>query len=360
MNSKLRMLNMKRIELEWLSIYRDAIYGFSILFIVFFHAFAINGVDYSFGHSGLRHFSTIMENGNVGVDVFLFLSGVFLYWSFQKRSIQEYVKRRLTRIFMPLFVVDGVYWIIRYIIINKEYLNFLTRITGIRFFLNGAADVWFVSCILLCYILYPCIYAVIYQDDRNISIIVRTTAVIVFLWFMCYALMVCDKARYDMIEIALTRLPVFVLGCGMGKAVYEKKSLPFSILFPAIAVAGFFSVLHFDILHGCFRRWFYLIGGVFLALLLASTFNILNWLTNGKSMILKGLSSVGRCSLEMYLSQGMVNQIYRLTDYYIVGDIKRFCIFVVLPSIPIAFVASHIVGAINQKIARKQKREALS
>ena len=74
----------RNISFERVSKYHDAIYGFAIIFIMFFHAHAIDGVDYSFGRSNLRVFRTIMSNGSVGVDAFLFMSGVFLYYSYKR------------------------------------------------------------------------------------------------------------------------------------------------------------------------------------------------------------------------------------------------------------------------------------
>ena len=340
MTTRKRLL--PRIELEKLSTYRDAIYGFAILYILFFHANAINGVDFTFGNPKLRHFCTIMNNGNVGVDTFLFLSGIFLYYSFQKSNLQSFVKKRIVRLFTPLFIVDGAYWLIRYAILKGDILGFLTRITAIRFFLDGDQTIWFVSFILLCYIMYPCFYGFIYRDDNGRLIAARTLILMLIAYFSVFALMVVNKSNYDMLEIALTRFPVFIFGSGMGKFVYEKRTLPFSVIVPLIALAIFYSVLHFDYLHACYRRWAFLIGGVSMALIIPYACEFLNFVTGNKSFVVRIFSSVGKCSLELYLAQIMVNQVYRFTDFYVQGDFGRYCLFVVIPAIPIAFLASYI------------------
>ena len=114
-------LSNKRLSLNIVTKYRDALYGFAILWIVFFHANAIDNVDYSFGVHILRHFRTIMNNGSVGVDIFLFLSGISLYFSFRKGpTLDQYIKSRMSRVFLPLLIIDGGYWLVRCFFIQKR------------------------------------------------------------------------------------------------------------------------------------------------------------------------------------------------------------------------------------------------
>lgn len=98
------------IRLENLSKYRAPIYGFAIIWIAFFHG-SVDTVDYSFGHDSLLWFKTIMSNGSVGVEVFLFLSGISLYFSFKNDSnLLSYLKKRTRRLFVPLFIVYGAFF----------------------------------------------------------------------------------------------------------------------------------------------------------------------------------------------------------------------------------------------------------
>ena len=150
-----------------LSKYHDAIFGFAILYIMFFHASAIDRVDYSFGRSSLRHFCTVMSSGGVGVDVFLFLSGIFLYYSYKKNSLGVFTKRRLVRLYIPLFLIDGTYWLVYILLMRKDLPGFLIRLSGLKFYVDGDQTVWYVSFILLCYFMYPFIHEYIYADGVN-------------------------------------------------------------------------------------------------------------------------------------------------------------------------------------------------
>ena len=79
---------MKPFRLDIVSTYRAPLYGFAILWIVVYHA-TIDNVDFSFGIEQLLWFKGIMELGNAGVDIFLFLSGVCLFFSLSLIHISE-------------------------------------------------------------------------------------------------------------------------------------------------------------------------------------------------------------------------------------------------------------------------------
>lgn len=79
------------MNLNIISKYRNEIYGFSIIWIVLFHGAAINNVDYSFGFSVLYPLQAFLSIGNVGVDIFLFLSGVCLYFFVCKKQRHLFV-----------------------------------------------------------------------------------------------------------------------------------------------------------------------------------------------------------------------------------------------------------------------------
>ncbi|WP_455163594.1 acyltransferase family protein, partial [Slackia exigua] len=104
---------MKPFRLDIVSTYRAPLYGFAILWIVIYHA-TIDNVDFSFGIEQLLWFKGIMELGNAGVDIFLFLSGVCLFFSYAKKpTLHDFMKKRAVRLIVPLVVIDYGYWIIR-------------------------------------------------------------------------------------------------------------------------------------------------------------------------------------------------------------------------------------------------------
>lgn len=89
-------------ELEELSNKRTHLMGIATLMIIICHASA--------SHVHMPHWlSKLMDLGNYGVDIFLFLSGLGLFYSLSKKPITSirgginYYKRRGFRIFSLIF-----------------------------------------------------------------------------------------------------------------------------------------------------------------------------------------------------------------------------------------------------------------
>lgn len=94
-------------EITWkdLSRYRGELMGAAIIFIVLFHM----SLPRSDAFFGLR------RCGNIGVDMFLFLSGIGLWFSWVKNpSTKQFYKRRLLRIFPAWLIMSSLYYIPRF------------------------------------------------------------------------------------------------------------------------------------------------------------------------------------------------------------------------------------------------------
>ena len=91
-------------EIEWkdVSRYRGELMGAAILFIILFHV-PLARSDMFFG---------LRRCGNIGVDMFLFLSGIGLWYSWVKNpSVSHFYKRRLLRIFPTWLVISSIYYL---------------------------------------------------------------------------------------------------------------------------------------------------------------------------------------------------------------------------------------------------------
>lgn len=67
-----------------ISKYRPEIYGIAALWIVFLHEIAFKGMGEGISNNFLRLLIQLLREGDVGVDVFIFLSGVSLYFALEK------------------------------------------------------------------------------------------------------------------------------------------------------------------------------------------------------------------------------------------------------------------------------------
>ena len=343
--------NKKTISLDIISKYRNVVYGFAALWIALFHGYAIDKIDYSFGLKGLHGFRVFMETGNVGVDIFLFLSGISLFYAYLKYDkLYDFIKNRLLKLFVSSWVVFGIYWIVRYFIIgHMGFRSIINRFLLLQFWMTGDKSIYFVSCILFLYLLYPYINEFIFKNNINKSIIIRTVLllIITYLSIICFSKL--SPSLYNKYEIAITRFPVFIMGAMVGKYVYEKKKIDKRwFLLPIIGTIAFFVIYDQKILHGYNLRFFYAFGGICISLTLVYLSYLLDKLFDKikiKNFVVKFFTFFGAFSLEIYLTHIMINQIYNLTPLFRQGNLKRYLVVVVV-SIIMAYVFSLIINKI--------------
>lgn len=338
-----------------ISVYKNEIYGVSILWIMLFHGIDIVGLNYSKSFEFLSPVQSLLSYGNMGVEIFLLCSGICLYFSFLKNNDTfSFLKKRLIRLLLPVFVIESGYWI--YLCFIEEdgggLARFLEKITLMDFWLTGDQQIWFVPLILLCYFIYPYIYSAFFSESRkNAGGGARCLLLIGMVVSLTVILMLTHRDVYDRIEIAITRIPIFIIGCYLGKTVYEKKNISkqTAILIFVVDLLTFV-ILEQGVLHGIFKRYFYLVGGVSLTFTIAIVLKFLNL-----EFINKFLAFFGKISLNLYLSHIMVIRLYKLTPLY---DHKRILhyIAILIISVAVAYIAEKIIVLIRNVNVRKDMK----
>lgn len=241
----------------------------------------------------------------MGVDIFLFMSGICLYFSFTKNlDVLMFIKKRITRILYPLCLTSVLLWI-KYLVIHKITIwGFFNRIFLVQYWISDDLQVWFASLIVVLYILYPYIYYFIFEKKINTSIFVRTIALIVAVIIVTIAIKEETPKYFENVSHAITRVPVFLTGCCVGKFVYEKKRLPAWMLWGIIvffAVAFVYTQKN-GLFHGLIARYIYWVGGVAVALFLPIMLqNVPKWF---KTV----WSKWGILSLEIYLTHIVIRK----------------------------------------------------
>lgn len=345
--------NNKKYNLSLLSKYRSQIYGLAILWIVIFHGHAILGIDYSLGHKGiLQVLSLIINSGNVGCEIFFILSGICLYFSFSKDSdYYSFIKKRLVKLFLTVWVIAGLFWLYKFLILNHfDWSQMISSFLLILFWQNGDQTIWFVSTILLFYLLYPYIYKFIYAKKDNKSIIIKGAILMVIAYLSIISFAHVNPTSFRIVEIGITRLPSFILGCILGKFVYDKRQLSKLWLIPMILLCILFYVmLQQGVFHGYHQRLFYLVGGISLTYICSYVFWLLDRYFN-KDIISRAFAFLGNISLELYVTHIIVLQIYRVTPLYKgVGHISVYMIIIVI-SIIVAYLASKPIEHLKKKV----------
>ena len=210
---------MRNYNASLISSQRGRIMGFAILWIALFHSPL---APFPSAFSILRDFISL---GNIGVDVFLFVSGVSLYFSFHaNRDIPRFYLRRLKRILLPTLIVMVPLTLYR-MIFRKTVtgiLSFLLEVTGFCLFTDGTRTIWFIAAIILLYFLYPILFGIFQRTDWSkwtlFSLLLVSLLVNLILRITVPTFWFCS-------EIFFRRVPIFLIGAYWGKAVYDKREL---------------------------------------------------------------------------------------------------------------------------------------
>lgn len=199
-------MRIREIELADVSRYRGELMGAAILFIILFHVpLARNDMFF-----GLR------RCGNIGVDMFLFLSGVGLWYSWVKHpSVKYFYRRRLLRIFPTWLVISSLFYLQRFNFETGDYVDLFLDITiNWGFWLNDELTFWYMPAIMMLYLWAP-LYMMLIQKHP----VFRWLPVLMVCWCCIVQWVVPIHQAVGHIEIFWSRVPIFFIGINAGELV---------------------------------------------------------------------------------------------------------------------------------------------
>jgi peptidoglycan/LPS O-acetylase OafA/YrhL len=190
--------------------YRRQLMGIATILILYYHS-----------KLGLSHL-LIQTDADMGVDIFLFLSGVGVFYSLKKNNIISFYKRRLIRILPAYIVVFSIYYGYQSLTMSASVLMkivyFFYRISTLNFWLNNVIDCWFLPAITICYLIAPLFCKILERDSRKgLCLIVGLIIINVLLSLLIPALYNFQWVKL----ILLNRLPSFLLGEYYGYAAFH-------------------------------------------------------------------------------------------------------------------------------------------
>lgn len=339
------------------SVYRKELFAFSIISIIIFH-FLDNLLEFT-TDTGLsllpaKCFTSIISS--IGVEIFVLLSGLGLYFSFRKNSdIKEFYTKRFVRILVPYGIFGGIAWIVITIIGGNNFWNYLYNLSLLSFWTYGNMMLWYIAFTLLMYLAFPLIYTIINSEHsgRNTLIAVSVTYLILF---ACETL---GKTGFLDIEIALWRIPVFIIGTYFGKLAYERQKFKtwHCVLFIIFFLQKFlysllvvfsdtenlsepvFSI--YDFMHK-YLRFFSGLYGIGLMFLLVLIFRTLN-----SEIISKISTPISKVTLELYMTHVTIRNISNRLGLPI-GEFWYFLIY-----ISISIVVTILLNIVSDKIIKR-------
>ncbi len=273
------------------------------------------------------HFSGFISKyykyiGSSGVDIFLMLSGVGLYYSWKRNPDHRiFYKRRFMRLLIPYVLVAVPALLLQDIVASgKGWVCFLKDVTFVSFFESGRKWFWYILLMGVCYLIYPYLFEIIEQAQDRVTekmriLLLCTVCTVVALYLKLY-----EETLYNNIAIALYRFPAFFVGCLLGRSVYEKREMPAwkPWLWAALACTALapLGLVETPVLR-VYLLAFFNLSCCFLFL------QLMEWMTERESGIIRSaynklkeiLEWFGRYSLELYLVHVTVRRIMKYIGY---------------------------------------------
>jgi peptidoglycan/LPS O-acetylase OafA/YrhL len=337
-----------------LSRYRAPLMGFAMIIVMLFHV-PLSRSDAFYG---------LMRCGNNGVDMFLFLSGIGLWYSWTKPSsessfwekLRKFYFRRFLRLYPAWLIIASLYYIPQYWPNGGGYSPNLFHLianilVGWSFWRIDDLTFWFVPAIMALYLIAP-FYMRLIQRDR----IWRWLPLVTILWYLLVRDWPPLWKSVGYVEIFWSRIPVFLLGINAGELVKAPLNPPSrgkdSSLFTLHSSLFFLLSLWYCVYveghrHGAFppaaERMVYIPLAVSAMFLMCKVFR------HAPSWLLRAFTFVGGISLEIYLIHIQFVLVY--VKPYHLGYWPTFLLMLAF-SIPLAWLLSKLVSLLIKPLKK--------
>ena len=343
-------MKIKNIELADISRYRGELMGAAMLFIILFHV-QLPRSDMFFG---------LRRMGNIGVDLFLFLSGIGLWFSWMKDREGENLRqktvgfylRRLLRIYPTWLVMASLFYVGDFMGAGKYSKNLADLLGDVLvnwdFWLHDELTFWYIPATMMLYLLAPPYMELIRRHP-----VYRWLPVVMVMWCVIVQWVTPIHQAVGHIEIFWSRVPIFFIGINMSEAVRGKQSVDGQAIWLILLMFGVAlsaSIYLEQVRHGQFplfvERMLYIPLTVTTVLLLNAVFrHTPQWFN-------RALSFVGAVSLEIYL----------IHSHFVLVHLERLgwsywpkffaCLAITLP---LAWLLNKVIGLIVRPLEKRLK-----
>lgn len=275
---------MIQLKLGLFSKYRKELMGVATIFIIICHS-PIYGVAMPF------YMQRILGSLGLGVDMFLFLSGIGMYNSYNINKLKDqtmfyWFYKRYIRIVIPLILISiPIFLYNASLNPQKELISYIIELSGFGS-LFGQSPLWFISCILVLYILAPLLNTVLSHKYKWIYVS--------FISLICFIYAHIPPYN-DIWHFMIQRWPIYILGFALAKDIKSNKSLSISyfIIIPLSLYILFYVLNHKLNMHFTLFN----IQGL---IMVSISSLIIEYLNNNK--LNRFLSFMGIISLESYIT----------------------------------------------------------
>lgn len=326
------------IELGNISRFRAEQMGAAMLFVILFHVALDRGDPFY----GLR------RCGNVGVDIFLFLSGVGLWFSWVKTpDVLRFYRRRLLRIVPTWLVVATAFYLPDYLGARRFSRSLVDLIGDITlnwdFWLHDELTFWYVPAIMALYLVAPWYMRLVQSRP-----VYRWLPLLMVIWCVMVQWVLPIHHAVGHIEIFWSRVPIFFIGINFGEMVRTRRHLPGEAVWLLLItfLMTFGTCLYLEqVRHGHFplfvERMLYIPFTVCTVLVMNRIFRRMPQWVNSSFRF------VGALSLEAYLIH--IHFVLVYVQPYHLGYWLTFLVTVAI-TLPIAWLLQRLIGLLTARL----------
>lgn len=115
----------------------------------------------------------LFSTGSFGVNIFFFLSGYGLSYSYSKNSLKEFYFHRFKRLYPMMFVFMAVSYFINGGFSSLFLIDILKHATGLSFIFGSVFPDWFIPCLSFIYITFPLLFHFVHWlYNKNIVFVI--------------------------------------------------------------------------------------------------------------------------------------------------------------------------------------------
>ena len=312
----------RKISYTDISKYRNVLMGLQILLLIAFH-FTEDCKLYDVRYDGWIYLFYKYIHSS-GVDLFLMLSGLGLYFSWKKQPpAGQFFRKRFQRILIPYAIVAVPAWLWLDIFNERAgWLAFVKDISFVSFFLEEKRWFWYILMAGVCYLIFPSVFKIVEEAGNKTGEWMRVAGLCTMSTAALMLLQLYHTELYNHISIAISRFPAFFIGVWLGKAAWEKRTIAAG---KAVMLAGAAIVMAWPLQLIDKKIW-----GVYSAAFLNLAFclllvGLLSYMSGpkrgcvlkkGSCFVQKVFGWFGKYTLELYLIHVAIRKVMKVLGYY--------------------------------------------
>lgn len=214
----------------------------AVMFVFLFHANIHLGINFGI-------FNDLVNMGAIFMTGFFLMSGYVLYYIYSNRNLTEigniknfYLKRVIG--ILPIYYVISLVWQILYgsetliqnILLAPIETLTLQSVFATLFPVSHNSGTWFVSCIFICYVVYPYIQLLITQISDKLRIFLMVLFIFILLWAPLVQLYFGLISIYSNPFFRLLEFTIGILLCSLRNLMKKHRITKYLISKMALAI----------------------------------------------------------------------------------------------------------------------------